>query len=61
MIDRELNPLVDLTIAPEGHVRWHHSPNGIDIMKPAIIGSSQPAPKLVRLREHLTSCRSKFG
>ena len=43
-----VNPVVDLAIAPEGHVRWHHSANGIDIMKPAIMASSQPATKLVK-------------
>ena len=42
-----VEPPLNLIIAPEGHVRWHHSRNGIDIIKPAIIRSSSPATKLV--------------
>ena len=41
-----VEPQLNLIIAPEGNVRWHHSRDGIAIIKPAIVRSFGPATKL---------------
>jgi glycopeptide antibiotics resistance protein len=43
-----VEPQLNLIIAPEDHVRWHHSAKGIEIIKPAIVRSSKPATKLIQ-------------
>ena len=42
-----VEPQLNLIIAPERNVRWHHSRDGIAIIKPAIVRSIGPATKLV--------------
>jgi hypothetical protein len=42
-----LKPALDLSFSPKGRVRWLESGNGIEIVKPSIVRSSNPATKLV--------------
>ena len=41
-----LEPGLDLSFSPKGRVRWLDSSNGIEIIKPSIVRSSQPPTKL---------------